>query len=114
MLHEWCAAENATWSYATAGALHEHHLTAMDAATNPLCHRFMESCAHLGMDMEVEIFPAATDSRFLRQLKVPALGFSPMNHTPILLHEHNEMLHQETFVRGIYIYRELLQSLCRS
>ena len=25
-----------------------------------------------------EVFPAATDSRFLRELGIPALGFSPM------------------------------------
>ena len=38
-----------------------------------------------------EIFPAATDSRYFRELGFPAIGFSPMANTPILLHDHNEV-----------------------
>jgi aminoacylase len=41
--------------------------------------------------LEPQIFPAATDSRYLRQLGVPALGFSPMRHTPVLLHDNDEV-----------------------
>lgn len=38
-----------------------------------------------------EIFPAATDSRYFRLVGLPAIGFSPMANTPILLHDHNEV-----------------------
>eukprot|EP00252_Welwitschia_mirabilis_P014451 TRINITY_DN3174_c0_g1_i2.p1 TRINITY_DN3174_c0_g1~~TRINITY_DN3174_c0_g1_i2.p1 ORF type:complete len:418 (+),score=62.69 TRINITY_DN3174_c0_g1_i2:91-1344(+) len=38
-----------------------------------------------------EIFPAATDARYVRKLGIPAFGFSPMANTPILLHDHNEV-----------------------
>jgi amidohydrolase/aminoacylase len=38
-----------------------------------------------------EILSSTTDSRFVRQLGIPALGFSPMTNTPILLHDHNEV-----------------------
>ncbi|KAF0703277.1 hypothetical protein DYB26_007836 [Aphanomyces astaci] len=65
----------------------------------------------LGMDVELDVFPAATDSRFLRQLGVPALGFSPMNNTEVLLHEHNEMLHKDTFVRGIHLFKGIFEQL---
>lgn len=41
---------------------------------------------------EPEIFPASTDSRFFRERGIPAIGFSPMSRTPILLHDHNEVL----------------------
>jgi len=35
------------------------------------------------------IFPAATDSRWVRLMSgTPCLGFSPMRNTPILLHDH--------------------------
>lgn len=57
------------------------------------------------------MFPAATDSRFLRQLGIPALGFSPMNNTEILLHEHNESLHRDVFLKGIDVYTTILQDL---
>jgi len=42
---------------------------------------------------------------------VPALGFSPMNHTPILLHDNNEYLDESIFLRGIDIYRSLITDL---
>jgi aminoacylase len=56
------------------------------------------------MKVETEVFPAATDSRYVRKLGIPALGFSPMSNTEILLHEHNERLHKDTFLRGIDVY----------
>lgn len=38
-----------------------------------------------------EIFPASTDARYFRLQGLPAIGFSPMANTPILLHDHNEV-----------------------
>jgi hypothetical protein len=43
-----------------------------------------------------EVFPASTDARYFRKIGLPAFGFSPMENTPVLLHDHNE-------VRFIYI-----------
>ena len=45
------------------------------------------------------------------QVGVPALGFSPMNHTPVLLHDHDERLHEAVFLHGINIYTRLLPAL---
>lgn len=58
-----------------------------------------------------QIFPAATDSRHLREANIPVIGFSPMNHTPILLHEHNEFIKASTYMEGIEIYKKLLPAL---
>lgn len=58
-----------------------------------------------------QIFPAATDSRHLREANIPVIGFSPMNHTPILLHEHDEFIKASTYIEGIEIYRKLLLEL---
>lgn len=33
-----------------------------------------------GIETEKLIFPAATDSRFLRKIGIPSLGFSPMRN----------------------------------
>lgn len=89
------------------------------------------------LTLEPEIFPAATDSRYIRavsyplagrwqaagaaaflltalsflQVGIPALGFSPMNRTPVLLHDHNERLHEAVFLRGVDIYTRLLSAL---
>lgn len=91
--------------------LHEHHVTSTDRAASPFFGIFEDACATCidqihpqssssaaaavageaaalpANRVEREIFPAATDSRFLRALKVQAVGFSPMASTPVLLHE---------------------------
>uniref|UniRef100_A0A8D0QVY9 N-acyl-aliphatic-L-amino acid amidohydrolase n=1 Tax=Sus scrofa TaxID=9823 RepID=A0A8D0QVY9_PIG len=61
--------------------------------------------------LELEICPASTDARYIRAAGVPALGFSPMNHTPVLLHDHDERLHEAVFLRGVDIYTQLLSAL---
>jgi aminoacylase len=89
------------------------------------------------LTLKPEIFPAATDSRYIRavsgldsstgwwagpnagfplmvsplQVGIPALGFSPMNCTPVLLHDHDERLHEAVFLRGVDIYTRLLPAL---
>ena len=45
------------------------------------------------------------------QAGYPAIGFSPMNKTPILLHDHNEFLNEAVFIKGIDIYCKIIQEL---
>lgn len=115
ILDEWCAEEGVTWSYAdTNPPLHKHAVTSIDPEENFWWKVFQKSCKSNGLQLQTEIFPAASDSRYLRQLGIPALGFSPMNNTPILLHEHNEMLHKDVFLRGISVYENLLIDLTQA
>jgi aminoacylase len=57
------------------------------------------------------IFPGGTDSRYIRGVGIPAIGFSPMNHTPVLLHDHDEFLQAEIFLKGIDIYVKLITAI---
>lgn len=57
------------------------------------------------------IFPAATDSRYVRASQIPALGFSPIARHPILLHDHNERIHESCLIEGRDIYQKLIPSL---
>ncbi|KAJ7942621.1 aminoacylase-1 [Quillaja saponaria] len=41
---------------------------------------------------KAEIFPASTDTPYFRKRRLPAIGFSPMSNTPILLHDHNKVI----------------------
>lgn len=75
---------------------------------------FTKPLSDMGLVIEKEIFPAATDSRYLRAAGYPAIGFSPMNNTPILLHDHNEFLNEDVFLRGIDIYCQLIPSLAEA
>ena len=63
------------------------------------------------MKLNQRIFPAATDIRYIRQIGIPAFGFSPMNHTPVLLHDHDEYLNENIFLRGIEIYETVLEQI---
>lgn len=86
------------------------HKTATDASS-PWWVAFSKACDELGITLRKEIFPAGTDGRNLRMLNIPVLGFSPMNNTPVLLHDHNEYLNEAVFQRGVDIYRRILQAL---
>ncbi|CAE7640695.1 Acy1 [Symbiodinium sp. CCMP2592] len=101
LLDQWCKEdEGITWQIAPwTRALHEHHITAPDES-NPWWVAFRDAMSSMSFDIEPEVFPAATDSRFLRELGIPALGFSPMRRCPILLHEHNEYLPVDVFMSG--------------
>lgn len=57
-----------------------------------------------------EIFPASTDARFFREHGLPAIGFSPMANTPILLHDHNEFLNKDEYIRGIDMYESIIKA----
>ncbi|KAL7731251.1 hypothetical protein ACLKA6_014435 [Drosophila palustris] len=87
--------------------------TKMDAS-NVYWLAFKQALDELGLKTRVRVFPGATDSRFLRQLGIPALGFSPINNTPVLLHDHNEFLGADTYLRGIEIYKKLIQSVANA
>ena len=57
------------------------------------------------------VFPAGTDANYLREVGIPAFGFSPMNHTPVLLHDTNEFLNEKIFLRGIDIFCDVISEV---
>ena len=59
----------------------------------------------------VSPFYSIMDSTFLREVGIPALGFSPMNHTPVLLHDHNEFISETVFLKGIDIYTHIITAM---
>lgn len=63
------------------------------------------------LQVKPQIFPAGTDSRYLREVGIPAIGFSPMPHTPILLHDHDEFLNENVFLRGIDIFTDVIANI---
>ena len=63
------------------------------------------------LTVKPQIFPAGTDSRYLREVGIPAIGFSPMPNTPVLLHDHNEFLNEAVFLRGIDIFVDIIKNV---
>ena len=121
MLDMWCQEcskdpENGAslkWEYIgeAGNDLQEHATTSTDVKVNPWYGVFMDSLQQGGYKMEPQVFPAATDSRFLRALGIRALGFSPMRNTEIMLHENDEYIPESTFIEGIGVYVRVIQAL---
>ncbi|XP_004411558.1 PREDICTED: aminoacylase-1 isoform X4 [Odobenus rosmarus divergens] len=109
-LQGWCRAAGEGVTFEFAQKWTESRMTSIDDS-DPWWAAFSGVCKNMNLTLEPEIFPAATDSRYLRVVGVPALGFSPMNRTPVLLHDHDERLHEAVFLRGIDIYTRLLPAL---
>lgn len=62
-------------------------------------------------DVTPMVFPAATDSRFLRALGIRAFGFSPIRRSPVLLHEHDEFIPIDVYLEGCEVYIQLIQAI---
>lgn len=84
--------------------------TAIDNS-NPWWIAFKNECDKMDIKINTAIFPAGTDSKFMRNVGIPVLGFSPMNKTKTLLHDHNEFLNEKIFIRGLDIYYNIIKGL---
>ena len=74
--------------------------------------RCISTClASFGFAYTIETFPGATDSRFLRELGIPAYGLSTFNLTPPRPHDHDEFLQKDIFLQGIRFYEQLIFDL---
>jgi aminoacylase len=130
MLDQWCiecssSASNETsddnnaskrtlsWNYigGHGNDLQKHALTSTNSKENPWYTIFEDAIKSMGIQIEAQVFPAATDSRFLRALGIRAFGFSPMRNTEILLHENDEYIPESTFIEGISVYVTLIKAL---
>ncbi|ALC40179.1 maker593 [Drosophila busckii] len=72
---------------------------------------FKRATDELGLTIRPQIFTGGTDSRYLRRVGIPALGFSPMNNTPVLLHDHDEWLSADTYLKGVQIYVKIIHNI---
>ncbi|KNC82183.1 hypothetical protein SARC_05522 [Sphaeroforma arctica JP610] len=89
-------------------------LTAIDD-TNPWWGVFTSACAEAGVLLkEPDIFPGGTDSRFLRAMGIPTVGFSPISNTPVLLHDHDEYLTESTYLDGVRAYERIISALANA
>ncbi|ERN07596.1 hypothetical protein AMTR_s00157p00058420 [Amborella trichopoda] len=64
-----------------------------------------------GILSKPEILGSTTDTRFMRKMDIPALGFSPVINTPRLLHAHDEFLNEDMYMKGIEVYETVISSL---
>ncbi|KAH8267278.1 hypothetical protein KR018_000679 [Drosophila ironensis] len=82
--------------------------------SNPFWVAFKGATDELGLTIRTQVFPGGTDARYLRAVGIPALGFSPINNTPVLLHDHDEFLRAQTYLRGVEIYRKIIGNIANA
>eukprot|EP00834_Sanchytrium_tribonematis_P006580 NODE_498_length_6794_cov_0.318250.p1 type:complete len:396 gc:universal NODE_498_length_6794_cov_0.318250:107-1294(+) len=78
---------------------------------NPFYNAILETGKQVGISIDNNIFPGATDSRYLRRAGIPAFGISPIRNTPVLLHAHDEYLTVDGYMEGITFYQVLFNEL---
>jgi len=109
-LKSWCEQAGTGVTYTFIQKSPQQKMTTHDD-TSHWWRAFKQACDSFGVEIKTEVFPAATDSRFLRQVGYPAIGFSPIRNTPILLHDHNEFLNEDVFLQGIECYLKVIPAL---
>ncbi|KAF7101055.1 hypothetical protein CFC21_102455, partial [Triticum aestivum] len=116
LAEEWApSSRNMTFEFKQKGSvldkLGKPAMTIADSS-NPWWPVFEESVRRAGGKLgKPEIFPASTDARYFREIGIPAFGFSPMANTPVLLHDHNEFLSKDEYLKGIGIYESVIKAL---
>lgn len=110
MINKWCE-ETGPGTYVEFSSKDNYVPPTVLNEKNKWWLAFKQQLDAIKLETKPQIFPGGTDSRYIRKVGIPAFGFSPMNKTPILLHDNDEFLNEKTFLRGIDIYHSLIQAL---
>ena len=111
ILDKWCNNEkNTSWEFVNPGA-NQHAVTTTDSSNKWWLEFENVLIKKLNYKIKPQVFPAATDSRFLRAIGIKALGFSPIRNSEILLHENDEYLKENVFIEGCAIYFDVIKHL---
>ena len=117
MLDGWCkecalTEGSVQWDFLIVQGVYQHATTSTDPSLNPWWGLFTSVVSsQTGIGCVPSVFPAATDSRFLRAMGVRAIGFSPMRRSPVLLHEHDEYIDISVFLEGCEVYIKVLSAM---
>lgn len=110
MIADWCKKAGSDVSYEFIQKGMCKNMTSTDNS-DPWWRQISSVFEEEGCKVQKEIFIGGTDARFSRTLGIPAIGFSPMINTPILLHDHNEFLNERVFLEGIRLYAKIIPRL---
>ncbi|KXN70589.1 N-acyl-L-amino-acid [Conidiobolus coronatus NRRL 28638] len=75
---------------------------------------FTESAKLHNVTLSPEIYVGGSDSRYLREKGIPALGVNPFRNNPYLAHNHNEYIKVDSLIDGYKFYKVLIPKLSNS
>ncbi|XP_071559150.1 aminoacylase-1-like [Temnothorax nylanderi] len=109
-IKRWCVAAGPGVTYSFEQKNPKIEDTKLDDS-NPFWIAFKKTCDEIGVKLITCVSPECTDNRFVREVGIPALCFSPINKTEIQNHNHDEYLHKDIFLKGIEIYTKIIPSV---
>ncbi|EDW42720.1 aminoacylase-1 [Drosophila sechellia] len=109
-LHKWCADVGGGIEITYEQKQPKVPPTAIDDS-NPFWLAFKKATDEMHISVKPQIFTGGTDSRYIRAVGIPALGFSPMNNTPVLLHDHDESIQADIYLRGVQIFQKIISNV---
>eukprot|EP01028_Stygiella_incarcerata_P006373 TRINITY_DN25_c0_g2_i2.p1 TRINITY_DN25_c0_g2~~TRINITY_DN25_c0_g2_i2.p1 ORF type:complete len:422 (-),score=98.91 TRINITY_DN25_c0_g2_i2:73-1338(-) len=77
----------------------------------------METAKSKGVTLVPAIFPAGSDMRHVMTAysgKIPCFGVSFMPATPVLLHDHNEYIKRDIYLRGVGFFEDLVKRVANA
>uniref|UniRef100_A0A915DB75 N-acyl-aliphatic-L-amino acid amidohydrolase n=1 Tax=Ditylenchus dipsaci TaxID=166011 RepID=A0A915DB75_9BILA len=111
-LAEWCkkAGSDVTYEFKHKMVNQEVTSTSKD---NPWWQAFSGALKEEKCDFDTEISVSGIDARYMREVGIPAIGFSPIINHPLVSgwHTHDEFLNETTFLRGIQLYMKIIHRL---
>ncbi|XP_013193618.1 aminoacylase-1 [Amyelois transitella] len=110
MIKRWCSEAGANLSYEFDQKDPYVGPTKVDDS-NRFWVAFKGAFDKLKLPLKTRTFPGGTDSRYIREKGIPALGITPFALTHPQIHEQDESLRVEAFLRGITIYEEVIPAL---
>ncbi|KAK5645354.1 hypothetical protein RI129_006654 [Pyrocoelia pectoralis] len=72
---------------------------------------FKEAVQLEGYKVDLEILSANSNARLYRGALIPTLGFSPNQDTPVKMHDHDEFLNVNVFLKGVKLYTHIIPAL---
>ncbi|XP_059622565.1 aminoacylase-1-like [Phlebotomus argentipes] len=109
-LQDWCAEAGGGIEMVFARKDKKSPVTKLDDS-NIFWVAFKAVADEMQLKLQPIICPATTDSPFLREVGIPALGFSPISNTPLLIHAHDEFIFAEGYLKGIEMYQKIIHKI---
>jgi len=110
MIRQWMSEAGPGLEMVFIQKMMDQSITSVDEA-DPWYRALKKAFDKNDLKVKPQIFSAGTDARCIREAGIPAIGFSPMPNTPVLLHDHDEHISQDTFLKGIEIYMDVIENL---
>ncbi|KAI0219328.1 adenylate cyclase [Massospora cicadina] len=106
MFRQWASKSGVELEFLRNDTFHSTNLT-----SNAFWGKIEETALDLHLSLKLAVFPAATDSRHLRKLGIPAVGLTPISQHKTQAHAIDESIRLDAFYYGIKFYTTLLPKL---